>query len=114
MGHHVAEDVDGLLPVYAVLGADDAPDAEDKDGEAGDDDLGSQLRHPVEEGVADAQVAVHSDDDHDEGGEGNGGRDEEVIELAEEIHLGRERETARQAISSLMVFLFVCLFLLLV
>ena len=60
---------------------DDAHHAHD-DGEERDDDLRAEDVHRLHERPADAEVAVERDGDHDEGGEGDVGCDEEVVEAA--------------------------------
>ena len=57
---------------------------------AHDHHLGARQRDDAHERVADVEVAVKGDGDHDEGGEGRVGGGEQEVELAHAVVVGDE------------------------
>ena len=76
---------DVLRLVHVVNQRRQRPQQKGKHTKAKNSNVRSARRHGVFERVANAQVAVDSDSHHDERGERNVARDEELVQLADEI-----------------------------
>ena len=98
--HADADVSDGRVRTVTVSQRRNGAQGKSEDAEAEDRETRSSGRDGVQERVTDAEVAVHGDGDHDEGGKRDVEGDEELVQLAQEVQpqvavCGREGDGQR-------------------